>query len=95
MHVEGSATMQNLSATPGEVAARLWELLRADGILPHNGAVGDIRMRFGEWYLLEDENGSIAIDRAVLAEFDRLKQGGAEWDGDARTWILTEDAQQL
>ena len=94
MHVEGSATMQNPSATPGEVAARLWELLRADGILPHDGAVSDIRMRFGERYVLEDENGSIAIDRAVLAAFDRLKQDRAEWDRDARTWVLAEDAQQ-
>ncbi len=86
--------MQNLSATPGEVAARLWELLRADGILPYAGAVRDIRMRFGERFLLEDENGSPAVDPAVLAEFERLTQGRAAWDGDAQTWVLTEDAQQ-
>ncbi len=87
--------MQNLSATPSEVAARLWELLRADGILPHEGAVSDVRMRFGERFLLEDENGDTAIDSVVLAEFDRLKQGQATWDRDAQTWVLTEDAQQL
>ena len=92
---EESGAMQNLSATPGEVAARLWELLRADGILPHDGAVSDIRMRFSERYLLEDEHGSIAIDRAVLAAFERLTQGRAAWDQDAQTWVLTEDAQQL
>lgn len=87
--------MQNMSATPAEVAARLWELLRADGILPHKGAVSDIQMRFGERFLLTDEEGRPAIDAAVLAEFDRLKQGRAEWDGEAQTWVLTEDAQQL
>ena len=87
--------MQNPSAVPGEVAARLWELLRADGILPHEGAVSDIRMRFGERFLREDEDGSPTIDSAVLAEFDRLKQDRAAWDRDAQTWVLTEDAQQL
>ncbi len=91
---EGSGAMQNLSATPDEVATRLWELLRADGILPHDGAVSDIRMRFGERYLLEDAHGSSTIDPAVLAAFDRLKQGRAAWDGEAQTWVLTEDAQQ-
>ena len=86
--------MQNLSATPDEVATRLWELLRADGILPHDGAVSDIRMRFGERYLFQDEHGSSAIDPAVLAAFERLTQGSAAWDQDAQTWVLTEDAQQ-
>ena len=87
--------MQNMSATPGEVAARLWQLLRADGILPHAGAVSDIQMRFGERFLLTDEAGMPAIDTAVLAEFDRLTQGRAAWDGEAQTWVLIEDAQQL
>ena len=70
MDLDGPAAMQNLSATPGEAAARLWELLRADGILPHAGAISDIRMRFGGRFVREDENGNPTIDTAVLAEFD-------------------------
>ncbi len=95
MAVEEPTVMQRPDATPGEIAAREWELLRADGILPHQGAVSDIRMRFGEQFLLEDESGTTVIDPMVLTEFDRLKQGRVQWDHDARTWVLTQDAQQL
>ena len=87
--------MQKPAATPDEVAARLWELLRADGILPHAGAVSDIRMRFGERFLREDENRTVALDPVVLAAFERLMQDRAAWDGDAQMWVLTEDAQRL
>jgi hypothetical protein len=86
--------MQDPHATPAAVAARLWELLQADGLLAHDAAIRDIAMRFGGQFVREDD-GEAAIDAAVLAAFDALQRGKAAWDPEARPWVVTEDAQGL
>ena len=86
--------MQDQDATPTDVAARLWELLRADGLLAHDAAISDIATRFGDRFVREDD-GAPVIDAAVLAAFDTLMRGRAAWDREARAWVVTEDAQGL
>jgi hypothetical protein len=93
MDAEG-AVMQDPDATPADVAARLWEVLQADGLLPRDAAVSDIALRFGGRFVREDD-GEAVIDAAVLAAFDALPRGKAAWDPEARAWVLTKDAQGL
>jgi 3-methyladenine DNA glycosylase Tag len=66
--------------TPTSVATWMSEELKAHDVLYQSKTVYDIEEIFGETFVYENENGNLAISRAVLAEFRRLTESSVVWD---------------
>lgn len=50
--------------------------------------VHDIRTKFGDEFVYENENGNLAISKNVLKEFKKLKEeNGIEWDRSDKSWV--------
>lgn len=81
-------------STPADVAAWMAEEVRTKGELYQEDAVGVIESRFGSEYVYDNENGNLAISKAVLAEFRRITKGDVVWVRSERYWRKRETGDE-
>jgi len=53
--------------------------------------VYEIQSQFGDDFVYINENGNLAIDRKVLAEFRRLTEGKVVWSRSEQYWRFKEN----
>ena len=58
----------------------------AEDFLEHAEAADLIESSGGLAFLYTNDNGNIAIDKSVLAEFRKLTEGHAVWMKSAKAW---------
>ena len=73
-------------ATVQEVAEWMLDELTRSGELRQETAVADIALKFGYDFTYDNENGSLAIRRDVLAAFRKLTENSVVWDRENRLW---------
>lgn len=73
-------------ASTAQVAAWMLEELRREGLLYQETVVYEIARRFGEGFTYENENGNLAISRAVLNAFGRVSGDEVVWSRSERYW---------
>lgn len=85
------------TCTANDVARWMLAEFSKEGILFQEEAVGCIEVLFGEPHFYVNDNGNLAISKAVLKEFKRLTPH-AVWERDDKYWRLREaddgDARQ-
>ncbi len=70
----------------------LKRLNEEDGVLYQEDIVSDIRERYGDEFVYDNENGNPGIDRKVLSEFRKLTQGKVVWSRGEQYWKFREDS---
>lgn len=77
--------------TEKDVARFLFEEIKSDGTVYQLDAVENIKTKFGEQFIYENENGNDAIDKKVLREFNKIKKNSEEdieWSNSDKCWNL-------
>ena len=74
-----------------DVAAYMLQRLNEEDILYQEVVVYEIQDTFGDEFVYTNENGNLAIDRRVLAEFRKLTEGQVVWSRRERFWRRRED----
>ncbi|WP_040948493.1 DUF6953 family protein [Gorillibacterium massiliense] len=70
------------------IAQWLYDMIMKDGEAYQRDVVEEIEQRFGEDYVYENENGNLAIDKKITAEFRKLNNKGLiEWDRSGFFWF--------
>ena len=64
----------------------LSEFNRQGGILVQRQAAETIRSKFGEEFTYHNDNGNLAIDPIVLAEFRKLTTNSVVWENFTQRW---------
>lgn len=77
-------------ATAREVAEWMAGELNRVSELYQEDAAYEVERLFGKQFLYENENGNMAIDRAVLREFRRLTESDVVWEPSERYWRKRE-----
>lgn len=77
--------------TPREVAVFMVQRLDADTILYQDVIACEINDKFGNDFVYTNDNGNLAIDRDVLAEFRKLTEGRVVWCRGERYWRFKEE----
>jgi hypothetical protein len=76
--------------TPGasaqDVATWMLAELRREGMLYQDVVVYEIAERFGEQFIYDNENGNLAISKAVLNAFRKLSGNDIVWCRSERYW---------
>lgn len=80
-----------MTATAEDVALWMKICLDKDGYLYQDVAVSEIVSRFGEGFTRIKENGNMAIEPPVLAEFKKLTTDQVVWERGQRLWRRRED----
>jgi len=62
------------------------EQVELKGPLDQATAAEHIRAKFGKQFTYENENGNLAIDKAVLALFLRWTRDSIVWNRSSREW---------
>ena len=75
------------TATPSEVAAWMVQQFSGKRGLYHQRVVCKIRDEFGEEHLYVNDNGNLAISKAVLKEFRCLTGDTVVWNKAHRCWV--------
>jgi hypothetical protein len=75
-----------MPATPEEVAGWMLSELERTTSLDQESAVWNIKKRFGDKFVYENENGNLAIGRDVLAAFRKLSGDNVVWERGERAW---------
>jgi hypothetical protein len=78
-------------ATPADVAAWMVQELQRDGVLYQDVAASGIQGQFGEAFVYFNNNGNLAIDKRVLAEFQKLTRDSVVWLRGERMWRKREE----
>lgn len=73
-----------------EVAEWMLKQLDEQVYLYQESVVYDIYAKFGEEFIYYNENGNLAIDRAVLKEFKKLSGDEVVWCRGDRYWRRRE-----
>jgi hypothetical protein len=73
-------------ATAQEVAQWMVEKIHKDGVLYQDEAATAIADKFGEKFTYINDNGNVAISRAVLKEFRKLTEKYVVWERGERMW---------
>ena len=68
---------------------------KSDGYLHQDAVVFEIQDRFGEAFVYENDNGNLAIGRAVLTEFRKLTEETVVWERGERVWRRREKHDPL
>jgi Family of unknown function (DUF6953) len=76
----------NRKYTPRDAAEWMFEQLEKRGDLAQDDAAYGIERNFGKEFVYENENGNLAISRAVLAEFTKLTEGLVVWNRSDKEW---------
>ena len=76
--------------TPESVAAWMLSRIERSGDLYQDDAVSEISDRFGDQFTHENENGNLAIAKAVLAAFRKLTGNTVVWERGERRWRKRE-----
>jgi hypothetical protein len=79
-----------MSGTAADAAAWMMEHLKKVHYLQQEVAAGEIARRFGEEFVYVNDNGGLAIDRAVLKEFRKLNDKTVVWEGSEQQWRYRE-----
>jgi hypothetical protein len=76
------------SRPPQEVAQWMFDVVMRRGFLDQETAVHEIQRRFGRDHIYENENGNPAINKDVLAAFQKLdRDDEIVWEeGGSRLW---------
>ena len=78
-------------ATAADVAQHMLDQLKEQRDLHQETVVFDIRKKFGDGFVYTNENGNLAIARAVLTAFRKLTNETVIWDRSERLWRFRED----
>lgn len=73
-------------ATNIEVAALLFEKLKAEQVLYQQDAVALIEQVFGDDYIYVNRNGNVSIKKSVLTAFRTLTNDIVVWISTERYW---------
>lgn len=73
-----------------DVAVFMLEQLNEQNYLYQEVIVWDIRSKFGERFVYENQNGNLAISRDVLKEFRNLTKESVVWERGSRLWRKRE-----
>jgi hypothetical protein len=76
--------------TPDAVARWMLAQVEAEGSLYQEEAVSDIEKLFGEVFTYENDNGNLAISRAVLKAFRKISEDDVVWEQGERMWRKRE-----
>lgn len=76
--------------TPGDVARWMLDTLRAAGMLYQDDVAYRIQTEFGGQFVYDNENGNLAIARAVLKEFRKVSDDNVVWERGDRCWRWRE-----
>lgn len=80
--------------TAKDVAQWMVEELTRLGQLYQQTVVYDIASKFGDEFTYHNNNGNLAIDAKVLAEFRKLTGDKVVWSKSYRFWRLRESSDQ-
>jgi len=67
------------------------EELKRVQYLDQQQVVWDIQTNFGDDFTYTNQNGNLAIDKRVLAEFRKLTEGTVVWEKGQRMWRMREE----
>lgn len=73
-------------ATAQTVATWMVTQIQERGCVSQRTMSHEIKDNFGEEFTYRNHRGRLAIDKLVLREFGKLKQGRARWDKKRRWW---------
>lgn len=93
---ESPRLQKKVALLPEELAKLLLERFNQESFLDQAEAADIIADAGGDEYLRTNDNGNIAIDKSVLAEFRKLTEGVAVWMKSAQAWRMfdpTTDAE--
>lgn len=77
--------------SPTDVASWMVAELSRNGELYQEDAAEAIRDRFGDEFVYENDNGNLAIDKAVLTAFRKATGDTVVWVKGERCWRRRED----
>lgn len=80
-----------MSADATTVAGWMLEKLESSGSIYQEDVVYEIKDLFGSEFTYENENGNLAIEQKVLAEFRKLTENTVVWERDERVWRWRQD----
>lgn len=81
-----------MSPTAADVAIWMLDALKKeDGLLYQHHVAYDIEEKFGEDFVYYNNNGNIAISKAVLSAFNKLTGDSVVWERGQRLWRYRED----
>ena len=84
------------SDVPTDVAEwMLAEFERSKGYLDQEDVVYRIQKRSGERFVYQNQNGNLAVGRAVLTEFRKLTEEFVVWERGERVWRRREKHDPL
>jgi hypothetical protein len=69
-----------------EVAQWMFQQLESSAWLYQETVVFQIRNKFGDAFVYQNQNGNLAIGKDVLKEFRKLTEGNAIWSKSDRSW---------
>jgi len=75
---------------PTDVAKWMVEELRRSNYLYQETAVMEIATKFGDDFVYFNENGNLAISKAVLTQFRKLTGESVVWERGERMWRQRE-----
>jgi len=81
--------MNKNTVTEEDVALYLLNEIKTNGTVYQEDAVVNIKKKFDELFIYENENGNDAINKKVLREFDKLKKASEdeiEWHRRDKCW---------
>jgi hypothetical protein len=67
----------------------LAEVLRT-GYMEQEYAVWEIKKKFGGDFVYDNDNGNLAISKAVLKEFGKISEQSIVWERSERAWRKRE-----
>ena len=79
-----------MPATAADVATFMVERLKADTYLHQETVVYEIQEKFGDDFVHINQNGNMAIEKDVLAEFRKLTGDDVVWERGERLWRKRE-----
>jgi hypothetical protein len=84
--------------TEKDVAKYLYDELVKDGTLYQVDAVENIKKKFGDKFVYENDNFNDAISKKVLSEFSKYKKASKdeiEWDRRDKCWVIYKNPETL
>lgn len=80
--------------TPENVAKWMLGEIEREDFLYQETAVYDISEKFGEEFTYENDNGNLAIDKAVLTAFRKISEKVVVWERGERMWRKRESCDE-
>ena len=71
-----------------DVAQYMNEQLKKNGNMLYQEDIAyDIKSKYGDGYVYENENGNLAINKKVLKKFKEIRDSDVEWDKSEKCWL--------